>query len=95
MVLNKVGASLVIAALMSSVLTVAAAASITFYALASQSSVDLGTIYAVSVEKNGAFEVTLGGGLLLTFVLIVAVLTVVISFVQIKVLGEGARRQES
>lgn len=95
MILNKVGASLVIATLISSVLTVAAAAGITFYALASQSSVALGNIYDISVEKNGAFEVTLGAGLLLTFVLIVAVLTVVVSFVQIKVLGEGARRQES
>lgn len=91
MILNAVGKSLVIATLISSVLTMAAAASITFYALASQSSVDLGNIYAISVEKNGAFSVTLGAGLLLTFTLIVAVLTLIISLVQIKVLGEGTR----
>lgn len=91
MILSAVGKSLVIATLMSSVLTMVAAASITFYALASQSSIDLGSIYTVSVEKNGAFSVTLGAGLLLTFTLIVAVLTLIISLVQIKVLGEGTR----
>lgn len=91
MILNAVGKSLVIATLMSSVLTVAAATCITFYALASQSSVALGSIYSISVEKNGAFEVTLGGGLMLTFALVVAVLTLIISLVQIKVLGEGTR----
>ena len=91
MILSAVGKSLVMATLLSSVLAVAAATGITFYALASQSSVDLGNIYAISVEKDGAFNVTLGAGLLLTFTLVVAVLTLIISLVQIKVLRGGTR----
>lgn len=87
MILGKIGASLVISTVLSSVLTMAAAAGITVYALASRSSIDLGNIYAVSVGKGGAFEVTLGAGLLLTFALIVAAMSAVISLVQIRALG--------
>lgn len=83
MVLNKIGASLIVAAILSTVLVMASAIGITFYAFAVQSSIDLGSIFTVSIEPDGEFSVTFGAGLFLTFAAMVALLTLVISLVQI------------
>lgn len=91
MVLNKVGVSLMVATILSTVVVLASAVGITFYAFAAGSSVDLGNIYAVSIERNGEFSVTFGVGLFLTFAVIVALLTLVISFVQIAAANRSNR----
>jgi hypothetical protein len=91
MVLNKIGASLVVATVLSTVLVMASAVGITFYAFAAQSSVGLDSVYAVSVERDGEFGITFGPGFFLTFAAIVALLTLVISFLQIRTANRGGR----
>ena len=88
-VLNKVGVSLMVATILSTVVVIASAVGITLYAFAAGSSVDLGNIYAVSIERNGEFSVTFGAGMFFTFAVIVALLTLVISFVQIAAANRG------
>jgi hypothetical protein len=90
MVINKIGASLMVAAILSTVVVMASAVGITFYAFAAQSSVRLDNIYVVSIERSGEFSITFGSGLFLTFTVLVALLTLVISFIQIRASSEDA-----
>jgi hypothetical protein len=80
-----------VATILSTVVVMASAVGITFYAFAVQSSVDLGNIYAVSIERNGEFSVTFGAGLFLTFAVMIALLTLVISFVQMMAANRAGR----
>lgn len=89
--LNRVRVSLMIATILSTVVVLTSAVGITLYAFAAGSSVVLGNIYAVSLGRNGGFSVTFGAGLFFTFALMVALLTLVISFFQIAAANRGGR----
>jgi hypothetical protein len=61
------------------VLLVTGSVGITVYALALETDVALGSIYAVSFDDSGGFSVTAGPGLFLSFVVVLALLTLLIS----------------
>ena len=71
--------SFAIAMVFSIVLLVTGSVGITVYALALETDVALGSIYAVSFDDSGGFSVTAGPGLFLSFVVVLALLTLLIS----------------
>lgn len=70
--------SFAIAMVFSILLLVTGSVGITVYALALETDVSLGSVYAVSFN-DGGFYVTAGPGLFLTFVVVLALLTLLIS----------------
>jgi hypothetical protein len=74
--------SFAIATVFSIVLLVTGSVGITVYALALETDVALGSIYAVSLDDSGGFSVTAGPGLFLSFVVVLALLTLLISIGQ-------------
>ena len=91
MVLNKVGLSFMAATLLSIVSVMIGALGITYYAITSESTVALGNIFIASVDEAQGFSVTAGPGLFLTFVVMVALLTAVISLISIRFGSVGGR----
>jgi len=71
--------SFAIATVFSILLLVTGAVGITVYALALETDISLGSVYAVSFDNSGGFYVTAGPGLFLTFVVVLALLTLLIS----------------
>lgn len=71
--------SFAIATVFSIVLLVTGSVGITVYALALETDISLGSVYAVSFDEGGGFYVTAGPGLFLTFVVVLALLTLLIS----------------
>jgi hypothetical protein len=71
--------SFAIATVFSIVLLVTGSVGITIYALALETDVSLGSVYAVSFDDSGGFFVTAGPGLFLSFVVVLALLTLLIS----------------
>lgn len=80
--------SFAIATVFSIVLMVTGSVGITVYALAIETDVSLGPVYAVSFDEKGGFYVTAGPGLFLSFVVVLALLTLLISVGQTR---PGAR----
>lgn len=71
--------SFAIATVFSIVLLVTASVGITVYALALETDISVGSVYAISFDDSGGFYVTAGPGLFLTFVVMLALLTLLIS----------------
>jgi len=71
--------SFAIATVFSILLLVTGSVGITVYALALEADISLGSVYAVSFDESGGFYVTAGPGLFLTFVVVLALLTLLIS----------------
>ena len=71
--------SFAIATVFSILLLVTGSVGITVYALALEADISLGSVYAVSFDESGGFYVTAGPGLFLTFVVVLAFLTLLIS----------------
>ncbi|CAA9438403.1 hypothetical protein AVDCRST_MAG82-2658 [uncultured Rubrobacteraceae bacterium] len=71
--------SFAIAAVFSIVLLMTGSVGITVYALALETDITLGPVYAVSFDGSGGFSVTAGPGLFLSFVVVLALLTLLIS----------------
>lgn len=71
--------SLAIATVFSVVLLMTGSVGITVYALALEADISLGSVYAVTFDDHGGFYVTAGPGLFLTFVVVLALLTLLIS----------------
>ena len=71
--------SFAIATVFSILLLVTGSVGITVYALALETDISLGSVYAVSFDEGGGFYVTAGPGLFLTFVVVLALLTLLIS----------------
>ena len=71
--------SFAIATVFSIVLLVTGSVGITVYALALKTDVSLGPVYAVALDERGGFYVTVGPGLFLSFVVVLALLTLLIS----------------
>jgi hypothetical protein len=71
--------SFAIATVFSIVLLVTGSVGITVYALILETDVYLGPVYAVSFDDSGGFSVTMGPGLFLSFVVLLALLTLLIS----------------
>jgi hypothetical protein len=81
--------SLAIAMVFSIVLLVTGSVGITVYALALETDVSLGPVYAVSFDDSGGFYVTAGPGLFLSFVVVLALLTLLISIGQTRPATRG------
>ena len=73
--------SFAIATVFSILLLVTGSVGITVYALALETDISVGSVYAVSFDRGG-FYVTAGPGLFLTFVVVLALLTLLISIGQ-------------
>jgi hypothetical protein len=73
--------SFAIATVFSILLLVTGSVGITVYALALETDISVGSVYAVSFDQGG-FYVTAGPGLFLTFVVLLALLTLLISIGQ-------------
>lgn len=71
--------SFAIATVFSIVLLVTGSVGITVYALALETDISVGSVYAISFDDSGGFYVTAGPGLFLTFVVVLALLTLLIS----------------
>ena len=80
-----VARSFAIATVFSIVLLVTGSVGITVYALALETDVSLGPVYAVTFDDSGGFYVTAGPGLFLSFVVVLALLTLLISVGQTRV----------
>ena len=74
--------SFAIAMVFSILLLVTGSVRITVFALAMETDVTLGPVYAVSFDNSGGFTVTAGPGLFLSFVVVLALLTLLISIGQ-------------
>ena len=71
--------SFAIATVFSIVLLVTGSVGITVYALALETDISVGSVYAISFDDSGGFYVTAGPGLFLTFVVVLALLTLLVS----------------
>ena len=80
--------SFAIATVFSILLLVTGSVGITVYALALETDVSMGSVYAVSFD-DGGFYVTAGPGLFLTFVVVLALLTLLISIGQTRPAARG------
>ena len=80
--LRLLARSFAIATVFSIVLLVTGSVGITVYALVLETDVSIGSVYAVSFEDSGGFSVTAGPGLFLSFVVVLALLTLLISIGQ-------------
>ena len=80
--LKLLGRSFAIATVFSILLLVTGSVGITVFALAMEADVSLGPVYAVSFDDSGGFTVTAGPGLFLSFVVVLALLTLLISIGQ-------------
>jgi hypothetical protein len=78
-----------IATVFSILLLVTGSVGITVYALALETDVSMGSVYAVSFDNSGGFYVTAGPGLFLTFVVVLALLTLLISIGQTRPVARG------
>ena len=74
--------SFAIAMVFSILLLVTGSVGITVFALAMETDVTLGPVYTVSFDNSGSFTVTAGPGLFLSFVVVLALLTLLISIGQ-------------
>ena len=83
--------SFAIATVFSIVLLVTGSVGITIYALAFETDVSLGPVYAVTYNDGGSFYVTAGPGLFLSFVVVLALLTLLISVGQTHVAARDRR----
>jgi hypothetical protein len=81
--------SFAIATVFSILLLVTGSVGITVYALALETDVSMGSVYAVSFDNSGGFYVTAGPGLFLTFVVVLALLTLLISIGQTRPAARG------
>ena len=81
--------SFAIATVFSILLLVTGSVGITVYALALETDVSMGSVYAVSFDNSGGFYVTAGPGLFLTFVVVLALLTLLISIGQTRPVARG------
>ena len=81
--------SFAIATVFSILLLVTGSVGITVFALAMETDVSLGPVYAVSFDNSGGFSVTAGPGLFLSFVVVVALLTLLISIGQTRPQARG------
>lgn len=91
MTINKIGVSLLISTILSTVVVMASAVGITFYAFAAGSSVELHNVFAVAVERDGAFSVTFGAGIFLTGAIMIALSTLAIGLFQMMAAKRGGR----
>lgn len=89
--INKLAVSLLISTVLSTAVVLASAVGITLYAFAAGSSVELRNVFAIAVERNGAFSVTFGGGIFLTCAVMIALSTLVIGLLQLMATGRGGR----
>lgn len=87
--LRLLARSFAIATVFSIVLLVTGSVGITVYALALEADVSLGSVYAVSFDDRGGFSVTMGPGLFLSFVVVLALLTLLISIGQTRPTARG------
>jgi hypothetical protein len=71
--------SFAIATVFSILLLVTGTAGIAAYALILETDVSLGSVYSASFDDSGDFSVTMGPGLFLSFVVVLALLTLLIS----------------
>jgi hypothetical protein len=71
--------SFAIATVFSIVLLVTGSVGLTVYALALETDISVGSVYAISFDDSGGFYVTAGPGLFITFVVVLALLTLLIS----------------
>ena len=81
--------SFAVATVFSILLLVTGSVGITVYALALETDVSMGSVYAVSFDNSGGFYVTAGPGLFLTFVVVLALLTLLISIGQTRPVARG------
>ncbi len=81
--------SFAIATVFSILLLVTGSVGITVYALALETDVSMGSVYAVSFDNSGGFYVTAGPGLFLTFVVVLALLTLLITIGQTRPVARG------
>jgi hypothetical protein len=81
--------SFAIATVFSILLLVTGSVGITVYALALETDVSMGSVYAVSFDNSGGLYVTAGPGLFLTFVVVLALLTLLISIGQTRPVARG------
>ncbi len=81
--------SFAIATVFSILLLVTGSVGITVYALALETDVSIGSVYAISFDNSGGFYVTAGPGLFLTFVVVLALLTLLISIGQTRPAARG------
>ena len=81
--------SFALATVFSILLLVTGSVGITVYALALETDVSMGSVYAVSFDNSGGFYVTAGPGLFLTFVVVLALLTLLISIGQTRPVARG------
>ena len=88
MTIRLLARSFAIATVFSILLLVTGSVGITVFALAMETDVSLGPVYAVSFDNSGGFYVTAGPGLFLSFVVVLALLTLLISVGQTR---PGAR----
>ena len=91
--LRLLARSFAIATVFSIVLLVSGSVGITVYALAIESGVSVGSIYAVSFDESGGFSVTMGPGLFLSFVVVLALLTLLISIGQTRPAARDSGRR--
>ena len=75
------------------VLLVTGSVGITVYALALKTDVSLGPVYAVALDERGGFYVTVGPGLFLSFVVVLALLTLLISIGQTRPAARDSGRR--
>ena len=87
--IRLVARSFAIATVFSIVLLVTGSVGITVYALALETDVSLGPVYAVTFDDSGGFYVTAGPGLFLSFVVVLALLTLLISIGQTRPAARG------
>jgi len=80
--LRLLARSFAIATVFSILLLVTGSVGITVFALAMETEVSLGPVYSVSFDNSGGFYVTAGPGLFLSFVVVLALLTLLISIGQ-------------
>jgi hypothetical protein len=81
--------SFAIATVFSILLLVTGSVGITVFALIMETDVSLGPVYAVSFDNSGGFYVTAGPGLFLSFVVLLALLTLLISIGQTRPEARG------
>ena len=81
--------SFAIAMVFSILLQVTGSVGITVFALVMETDVSLGPVYAVSFDNSSGFYVTAGPGLFLSFVVLLALLTLLISIGQARPRARG------
>lgn len=79
-----IGKSFALATVFSLLLLIVGSLGITVYALTRETSLGIANVYTVTVEENGSFYITAGPGAFVSFLVVLALLTLLISVGQLR-----------